>query len=161
MKAVDWAVVSKLYVSQQDLTMLEFRFFVSSKKQLNRADLRWILRQKEQGEPNIFGWKKMWSKDGVCVYVSVCVCVCVCDVGDVFESTCLLGAGMYVSFELGISRDASNEEASKPVATQSRGNPKSWRKIGVAWCCYVLLGFPSSDARCKLLGVWVKDSVAY
>ena len=84
-----------------------------------------------------------------------------CDVGDVFESTCLLGAGMYVSFELGISRDASNEEASKPVATQSRGNPKSWRKIGVAWCCYVLLGFPSSDARCKLLGVWVKDSVAY
>ena len=54
-----------------------FASLFSSKKQLNRADLRWILRQKEQGEPNIFGWKKMWSKDGVCVCKCVCVSVCV------------------------------------------------------------------------------------
>ena len=39
----------------------------------------------------------MWSKDSP---EDVCVCV---------ES--MFAAGMYVSFELGISRDASNEEA--------------------------------------------------
>ena len=124
-----------------------FASLFSSKKQLNRADLRWILRQKEQGEPNIFGWKKMWSKDGVCVYVSVCVCVCVWRWGCVwvYLIAWCRNVRLFRTWDIKRCLEWGGFEAS--------GNPESWQPQVLEenrFCMVLLCVARFSQERCTM-----------